>query len=56
MKEKKIRKTLCVKVSEDFYNEVVSFAFDNHMNLSNLIRKALFEAYGLEENSDAGQQ
>ncbi len=51
MKEKKVRKTLCVKVSEDFYNEVLNCAYDNHLNLSNLIRKALFEAYGLEEKS-----
>lgn len=53
MKEKKVRKTLAVKVSEDFYDEVVKFAHENYMNVSTLLRKALFEAYGLAESTTA---
>lgn len=49
MKMKENRKTLSLKVSEEFYNEVVRFAHENYMNISSLLRKALYEAYGLEE-------
>ena len=55
MKEKRIRKTLAVKVSEDFYNEVVKFAHENYMNVSSLLRKALLDAYGLEETTTAAE-
>ena len=55
MKEKRIRKTLAVKVSEDFYNEVVKYAHENYMNVSSLLRKALLDAYGLEETTTAAE-
>ena len=55
MKEKKIRKTLAVKVSEDFYNEVVKYAHENYMNVSSLLRKALLDAFGLEETTTAAE-
>lgn len=51
----KIRKTLCVKVSEDFYNKVVDYSFEHHMNISTLLRKALYDAYGLEETNTAAK-
>lgn len=53
MEKKRNRKTLAVKVSEEFYNEVVKYAHENYMNVSSLLRKALLDAFELEENNTA---
>lgn len=53
MKENKPRKTLGIKISEDFYNEVVGYAREHYMNITTLIKRALYETYGLAENKDS---
>ena len=50
MKEQ--RKTISVKVSPEFAEVVRDYAFEHRMNISELLRKALKEAYDLEEKKD----
>lgn len=47
--DNKKRKSLCVKVGDEFYDEVKKVAMDNYVSISNLIRTALRETYGLIE-------
>lgn len=49
MKNEKFRKTLGMKISEEFYNEIVKYAHEHYMNITTLLKKALYEAYGLKE-------
>lgn len=48
-KEKQLRKTLGMKCTQDFYDEVSEFTKEKGMTISNLIRIALKETYDLEE-------
>jgi hypothetical protein len=50
MKDRTPRKTLGIKISEEFYNEVVDYAHENYMNITTLIKRALNETYGLVES------
>lgn len=50
MKEQ--RKTISVKVSPKFAEEVRDYAFEHKMNLSELLRQALKTCYGLEEKKE----
>lgn len=52
MKYEKFRKSLGIKVSEEFYNEVVKYAHDHYMSITILIKRALYETYGLREDKE----
>lgn len=52
MEYKKFRKSLGIKVSEEFYNEVVKYAHEHYMSITILIKRALYETYGLRERED----
>jgi len=49
MENRTPRKTLGIKISLEFYNEVVKYAHEHYMNITTLIKRALYETYGLEE-------
>lgn len=49
MEYKKFRKSLGLRTSEEFYNEVVEYAKAHYMSITTLIKRALYETYGLKE-------
>ena len=44
-----VRKTLGMKCSQEFYDQIMDYINERGMTVSNLIRMALKQSYGLEE-------